>query len=101
MQSCTTLGQSLRVTEVQLNLNISSTVLTQISSQFEQFAASLKFAAFLTYTCITLDNSNRFSSPMGVRNIDIDLYNVAHILQNEGRTIILCISCALGKKGVQ
>ena len=35
---------------------------------------------------------------MGVRNIDIDLYNVAHILQIEERTIILCISCALGKK---
>ena len=40
--SCATLGQSLRVTEVQLNLNISSTVLTQISHQLEQFAASLK-----------------------------------------------------------
>ena len=39
--------------------------------------------------------------PMGVRNIDIDLYNVAHILQTEERTIILCISCASGKKGVQ
>ena len=35
---------------------------------------------------------------MGVRNIDIDLYNVAYILQIEERTIILCISCALGKK---
>ena len=36
---------------------------------------------------------------MGVRNIDIDLYNnVARILQIEERTIILCISCALGIK---
>ena len=68
-----------------------------MSHQLEQLAASLQ----LDLHCITLDNSNRFSSPMGVRNIDIDLYNVAHILQIEERTIILRISCALRKKGVQ
>ena len=49
---------------------------------------NLHLPSNLTYTRITLDNSNRFSSPMGVSNIDIDLYNVAHIFQIEERTIL-------------
>ena len=51
-------------------------------------------------TRITLDNSNRFSSPIGVRNVDVQLYNVAHILHIEEKTIILSISGALGKEEV-
>ena len=39
---------------------------------------NLQLSSNLTYTGISLDNSNRSSSPMGVRNIDVQLYNVAH-----------------------
>ena len=45
--------------------------------EMRQMKYSLQLPSNLTYTCITLDNSNRFSSPIGVRNIDIDLYNAS------------------------
>ena len=67
--------------------SISPYSLTRTSSH------NLQLPSNLTCTHITLDNSNRFSSPTGVRSIDVQLYNVAHTLHIEERTVILCISC--------
>ena len=75
-------------------------------SRFQCFDASYNTLT-ATYSktfwpgCIALDNSNRFHLQWGVRNIDLQLYNVAHILHIEERTMILCTSCALGKEEVQ